>query len=174
MCKKKGGETKEYVPAIEKYKAAVISPDDPIKKGPYEDDQRQCRDCACLIIFLIFLIGIIAVAYLGFYYGDPDKIMYPFDANKRQCGRKYKINGKDYEDYKYLYFYNFIDDTIKLSENIFFTDSEHQMGVFCVKSCEPISQKGDNYIMDCIPVKSNVECKVTRKNFYDAIPSKFF
>ena len=97
-----------------KYKEKPLDPNDEVKNGPYEDDKRQCRDCFCCIFFIVFIIGIIVVSYLGLYKGHPELILYPYDSDQNQCGRG------DAKDYKYLYFNEFINDTVlsRFNKNI--------------------------------------------------------
>jgi len=49
--------------------------------------KRSCTDVICLLLFLCFLGGWAAVAFLGFRGGDIDKVIYPTDSQGNICGR---------------------------------------------------------------------------------------
>lgn len=175
MCGKDKQETNANGEIVEKdkyakYKEKPLDPNDEVKNGPYEDDKRQCRDCFCCIFFIVFIIGIIVVSYLGLYKGHPELILYPYDSDQNQCGRG------DAKDYKYLYFYKFIDDTYELKNTILGDDwMIHGM---CVKSCDPLKDDAGSKVMDCFTKEDSAthevppDCKVDEKNYYKAIEGK--
>jgi len=49
--------------------------------------KRSCTDVICLLLFLCFLGGWAAVAFLAFRGGDINKVIYPTDSQGNICGR---------------------------------------------------------------------------------------
>eukprot|EP00092_Neocalanus_flemingeri_P022536 GFUD01024438.1.p1 GENE.GFUD01024438.1~~GFUD01024438.1.p1 ORF type:complete len:770 (+),score=149.75 GFUD01024438.1:193-2502(+) len=49
--------------------------------------RRSCTDVLCLILFLVFLGGWGAVAFLGIQGGDISKVIYPTDSQGNICGK---------------------------------------------------------------------------------------
>ncbi|KAA6361629.1 MAG: hypothetical protein EZS28_042844 [Streblomastix strix] len=47
-----------------------------------------CRDLICLIIFSLGLIGMVVILILGFFKGDPRKLIYPLNSEGYYCGIK--------------------------------------------------------------------------------------
>ncbi|XP_067143838.1 choline transporter-like protein 2 isoform X3 [Centruroides vittatus] len=74
---------------------------DPNFHGPFE--KRSCTDIPCCLIFLIFIIGWIALAGFAFTQGDPDLLINPTDSEGNICGR-----GK-FENRPYLFFFNLLE-----------------------------------------------------------------
>ena len=60
---------------------------DPEFRGPMKN--RSCTDIFCLLLWLAFVGGWIAVAIYGFQNGDPQTLVYPSDSDGNVCG-----NGK--------------------------------------------------------------------------------
>ncbi|KAK0065696.1 choline transporter-like protein 2 [Biomphalaria pfeifferi] len=88
--------------------ASSSSNDTPLKKGYDPSRQgpkrkRSCTDVICCLIFIIFLGGLVVVAYFAFMYGDPQLLIYPRDSNGNLCGL-----GK-YENKKYLFFFDLVE-----------------------------------------------------------------
>ena len=100
MSEEKSGIKDPY----KKYKEFKWSNPDVFKNGPLSDENRKCRDILCCLLFIIFLIACVVVAVLGFRNGDPSLILYPYDEDGNECGRN------ETKDYKYLYFYNSIEN----------------------------------------------------------------
>lgn len=151
-------ESTQLKDPYEKYRNAKLSPEDDVRNGPYEDDKRECRDIFFCLFFIAFIIGVIIVAYLGLFYGNPNKVLYPYDEDAHQCGRD------DYKDYKYLYFYSYTED----AESIINPVANTHAHVICVKTCDYKEKSGENYIMDCKPTSKNHNCQVLNKDFYEA------
>lgn len=57
---------------------------DPSFQGPVQ--KRSCTDVICCIIFALAIIGMVAVASLGFIHGDPRRLVYPTDTRGNICG----------------------------------------------------------------------------------------
>lgn len=47
---------------------------------------RSCTDPLCCVIFLLFIITIVALGAYGFTEGDISKLTTPFDSEGNQCG----------------------------------------------------------------------------------------
>lgn len=70
---------------------------DPEFKGPIQ--HRSCTDVVCCIIFCAYMIGMVVVAAIGFYEGQPKRLLYPTDSDGKVCGI-------DVLDKQYLYFFD--------------------------------------------------------------------
>ncbi|VDI21944.1 Hypothetical predicted protein, partial [Mytilus galloprovincialis] len=53
-------------------------------KGPIEN--RSCTDIICCLLFLVFILGLIAVSILGFVWGNPNRLLHPTDSSGLICG----------------------------------------------------------------------------------------
>uniref|UniRef100_A0A8C3AQZ0 Choline transporter-like protein n=1 Tax=Cyclopterus lumpus TaxID=8103 RepID=A0A8C3AQZ0_CYCLU len=58
---------------------------DPNFKGPIQN--RGCTDIVCCILFIIAILGYIAVGILAWSQGDPRKVIYPTDSQGQFCGQ---------------------------------------------------------------------------------------
>ena len=54
---------------------------------PFQTKSRSCTDPAWLALYLLALLGWLAVALLGFIDGRPEQILYPTDSSGNICGR---------------------------------------------------------------------------------------
>ncbi|XP_063284008.1 choline transporter-like protein 5 isoform X4 [Pelobates fuscus] len=75
---------------------------DPKFKGPIGN--RHCTDILCCIIFVIVIIGYIALGIVAWIHGDPRKIVYPTDSYGQFCGQK----GTPNENKTYLMYFNIL------------------------------------------------------------------
>ncbi|PIK57291.1 putative choline transporter-like protein 2-like [Apostichopus japonicus] len=50
------------------------------------DIEQSCTDIICLILFILYFIGMIAVGIIAFTSGDPRRLVYPTDSNGTICG----------------------------------------------------------------------------------------
>jgi len=55
--------------------------------APGTDDGRSCTDIQCLLLFIVFWIGFIVIASIGFANGDPERLLYGTDYLGYVCGR---------------------------------------------------------------------------------------
>ena len=151
MSEEKSGVKDPY----KKYKEFKWSNPDVFKNGPLSDENRKCRDLLCCLLFIIFLIACVVVAVLGFKNGDPSLILYPYDEDGNECGRN------ETKDYKYLYFYNSIENFKNL-------DISGIINGICVKTCptDSLTESQQTYTLDCYPTKNNTNCIVTKQNYY--------
>uniref|UniRef100_A0A669BLI8 Choline transporter-like protein n=1 Tax=Oreochromis niloticus TaxID=8128 RepID=A0A669BLI8_ORENI len=58
---------------------------DPNFRGPIQN--RGCTDIVCCILFIIAILGYIAVGILAWSQGDPRKVIYPTDSRGQFCGQ---------------------------------------------------------------------------------------
>ncbi|XP_049621092.1 choline transporter-like protein 4 isoform X2 [Suncus etruscus] len=57
---------------------------DPSFRGPIRN--RSCTDVICCILFLVFILGYIAVGLVAWLYGDPRQVLYPRNSTGAYCG----------------------------------------------------------------------------------------
>ncbi|XP_067662582.1 choline transporter-like protein 2 [Haliotis asinina] len=57
---------------------------DPSRKGPIKN--RSCTDIICCLLFFIFIVGLIVVAYFAYAFGNPNALLYPQNSNGETCG----------------------------------------------------------------------------------------
>lgn len=57
---------------------------DPQFRGPVS--KRSCTDVICCLIFLIFIAGLVVVAYFAFKFANPSLLLYPMNSEKELCG----------------------------------------------------------------------------------------
>lgn len=70
-------------------------------KGPIE--KRSCTDIICCLLFLVFIVGLIAVSILGFVWGNPNRLLHPTDSNGLICGYDEAV-----KDRPYLVYFDFL------------------------------------------------------------------
>ncbi|XP_061169654.1 choline transporter-like protein 2 isoform X3 [Saccostrea echinata] len=56
------------------------------EKNPGPIKNRSCTDIICCLLFVIFIVGLVVVAYFAFKYGDPRLLVYPVNSNNEICG----------------------------------------------------------------------------------------
>ncbi|XP_047213576.1 choline transporter-like protein 2 isoform X1 [Girardinichthys multiradiatus] len=69
-------------------------------KGPIHN--RGCTDIICCILFIIAVLGYIAVGILAWSQGDPRKVIYPTDSRGQFCGQA----GTPLENKRLLFYFN--------------------------------------------------------------------
>ncbi|XP_004621349.2 choline transporter-like protein 4 isoform X2 [Sorex araneus] len=57
---------------------------DPSFRGPIKN--RSCTDVICCVLFLVFILGYIAVGLVAWLYGDPQQVLYPRNSTGYYCG----------------------------------------------------------------------------------------
>jgi hypothetical protein len=131
-----------------------------IKNGPVSDETRKCRDIFCCIFFIIFIAACIAVAVLGFHYGNPSYFLYVYDEDGNACGKD-----GEYKDYPYLYFYQVISNAKTLKP-------ENMINGICVRSCpeNDLTVGVDPLILDCKSTTNNPNCEISVENYYESKP----
>ncbi|XP_030630574.1 choline transporter-like protein 5-A [Chanos chanos] len=65
---------------------------DPTFRGPVAN--RSCTDVLCCVIFIILILGYIALGTVAWIHGDPRKVIYPTDSSGQFCGQKGTPNAK--------------------------------------------------------------------------------
>uniref|UniRef100_A0A669D5A6 Choline transporter-like protein n=1 Tax=Oreochromis niloticus TaxID=8128 RepID=A0A669D5A6_ORENI len=73
---------------------------DPNFRGPIQN--RGCTDIVCCILFIIAILGYIAVGILAWSQGDPRKVIYPTDSRGQFCGQV----GTPLEKKPFLFYFN--------------------------------------------------------------------
>ncbi|XP_035504018.2 choline transporter-like protein 5-B isoform X2 [Scophthalmus maximus] len=63
---------------------------DPNFRGPVH--KRSCTDVVCCVIFVIVILGYIALGTVAWIHGDPRKVVYPTDSHGQFCGQKNTAN----------------------------------------------------------------------------------
>ena len=120
------------------WKGEGININKDIARKPTEKN-RRCTDILCCIIFLAFLVGMLAAAIYGYVNGDPYKLIAPIDGAGNICGFD-----PGYVEYPKLY----IANIIKAAEN---PHEVFNWGV-CVKEC-PESSTDD---VECMTTPPNL------------------
>nr|XP_046247293.1 choline transporter-like protein 5-B isoform X2 [Scatophagus argus]XP_046247294.1 choline transporter-like protein 5-B isoform X2 [Scatophagus argus] len=59
---------------------------DPNFRGPVHN--RSCTDVVCCVIFIIVILGYIALGTVAWIHGDPRKVIYPTDSHGHFCGHQ--------------------------------------------------------------------------------------
>ncbi|XP_067341975.1 choline transporter-like protein 5-B isoform X2 [Channa argus] len=75
---------------------------DPNFKGPVH--KRNCTDVCCCVIFVIVVLGYIALGTTAWIQGDPRKLIYPTDSHGQLCGQKNTSNA----DKTILFYFNML------------------------------------------------------------------
>ncbi|KAM9762350.1 choline transporter-like protein 5-B isoform 2-T2 [Menidia menidia] len=63
---------------------------DPNFRGPVQ--KRSCTDVLCCVIFVIVILGYIALGTMAWIHGDPRKIVFPTDSQGHICGKQNSSN----------------------------------------------------------------------------------
>uniref|UniRef100_A0AAR2KG56 Choline transporter-like protein n=1 Tax=Pygocentrus nattereri TaxID=42514 RepID=A0AAR2KG56_PYGNA len=75
---------------------------DPNFKGPIQN--RGCTDIICCILFIIAIVGYVAVGILAWSQGDPRKVIYPTSSRGEFCGQV----GTPLENKPFLFYFNIL------------------------------------------------------------------
>ncbi|XP_054458253.1 choline transporter-like protein 5-B [Anoplopoma fimbria] len=59
---------------------------DPNFRGPVHN--RSCTDVVCCVIFIVVILGYIALGTVAWIHGDPRKVVYPTDSHGQFCGQQ--------------------------------------------------------------------------------------
>ncbi|XP_069050100.1 choline transporter-like protein 5-B isoform X2 [Lepisosteus oculatus] len=65
---------------------------DPTFRGPVH--KRYCTDVVCCVIFVVIILGYIALGTVAWIHGDPRKVVYPTDSYGQFCGQQGTPNTK--------------------------------------------------------------------------------
>eukprot|EP00106_Octopus_bimaculoides_P014400 XP_014781842.1 PREDICTED: choline transporter-like protein 1 [Octopus bimaculoides] len=111
--------------------------EDDKKKEEYVSDlsspvhNRGCTDIFCLVVFLLFWIGMIFIAAFSFTNGDGDRLLYGYDSFGNTCGKKnmpivnVSNSGRDMTTKTHVFFMNVANPAKSLS--------------ICVEKCPDVS-----------------------------------
>lgn len=98
---------------------------DPSFKGPILN--RSCTDILCCIIFMLALLGYIAVGVLAWSQGDPKKAIYPTNSHGKLCG----LAGTLLEEKPLVFYFNII----KCASPLMLLELQCPTTQICVKKC---------------------------------------
>jgi len=68
-----------------------------LETGPMQN--RRCTDILCIFVFLGFVAAAVFVGIYSVENGDPDRILTPYDADGRFCGKTPEV-----AEYPYLWY----------------------------------------------------------------------
>ncbi|XP_008413582.1 choline transporter-like protein 2 isoform X2 [Poecilia reticulata] len=94
-------------------------------KGPIQN--RSCTDIACCILFIIAILGYIAVGILAWSQGDPRKAIYPTDSRGDFCGQA----GTPLENKRKLFYFNIM----KCANPVVLLSFQCPTTQLCVEKC---------------------------------------
>jgi len=117
---------------------------DELANGPLEN--RSCRDVLCCLLFIAFMGGMIAVAAYGIHNGNPTLLARGYDYDGNMCGI-----AKGYEDYKYLYFANPVEN--------------HLTETLCLKTCPTGNSNSSSSTLQCKANSLTSDCAAKNDNF---------
>ncbi|XP_034567056.1 choline transporter-like protein 2 isoform X2 [Notolabrus celidotus] len=98
---------------------------DPTFKGPIQN--RGCTDIVCCILFIIAIVGYIAVGILAWSQGDPRKVIYPTDSRGQFCGQA----GTPLEKKPFLFYFNIM----KCASPMVLLEFQCPTTQMCVEKC---------------------------------------
>ncbi|XP_041633683.1 choline transporter-like protein 2 isoform X2 [Cheilinus undulatus] len=98
---------------------------DPTFKGPIQN--RGCTDIVCCILFIIAILGYIAVGILAWSQGDPRKVIYPTDSQGQFCGQA----GTPLENKRLLFYFNIM----KCASPMVLLEFQCPTTQMCVEKC---------------------------------------
>uniref|UniRef100_K3WN71 Choline transporter-like protein n=1 Tax=Globisporangium ultimum (strain ATCC 200006 / CBS 805.95 / DAOM BR144) TaxID=431595 RepID=K3WN71_GLOUD len=86
--------------------------------NPFKPDNRKCTDILFFLLFILFWVGMIIIAAVGYQNGEPKRLIYGTDWMGRTCGVKADASGSipayDLTDYKYLIYPRLGEDLLAL------------------------------------------------------------
>ncbi|XP_040917563.1 choline transporter-like protein 2 isoform X2 [Toxotes jaculatrix] len=98
---------------------------DPTFKGPIQN--RGCTDIVCCILFVLAILGYIAVGILAWSQGDPRKAIYPTDSRGQFCGQA----GTPLENKPLLFYFNIM----KCASPMVLLEFQCPTTQMCVEKC---------------------------------------
>ncbi|XP_026021643.1 choline transporter-like protein 2 isoform X2 [Astatotilapia calliptera] len=98
---------------------------DPSFRGPIQN--RGCTDIVCCILFIIAILGYIAVGILAWSQGDPRKVIYPTDSRGQFCGQA----GTPLEKKPFLFYFNIM----KCASPMVLLEFQCPTTQMCVEKC---------------------------------------
>ncbi|KAF5908149.1 choline transporter-like protein 2 isoform X1, partial [Clarias magur] len=98
---------------------------DPSFKGPIQN--RGCTDIICCILFILAIVGYVAVGILAWSQGDPRKVIYPTNSRGEFCGQA----GTPWENKPYLFYFNIM----KCASPVVLLEFQCPTTQICVANC---------------------------------------
>ncbi|XP_046893884.1 choline transporter-like protein 2 isoform X3 [Hypomesus transpacificus] len=98
---------------------------DPTFKGPIYN--RGCTDIICCILFIIAILGYVAVGILAWSQGDPRKVIYPTDSRGQFCGQV----GTPLDQKPFLFYFNIM----KCASPLVLLEFQCPTTQMCVEKC---------------------------------------
>uniref|UniRef100_A0A3P8WKZ6 Choline transporter-like protein n=1 Tax=Cynoglossus semilaevis TaxID=244447 RepID=A0A3P8WKZ6_CYNSE len=98
---------------------------DPTFKGPIQ--KRGCTDIVCCVLFMLAIVGYIAVGILAWSQGDPRKVIYPTDSRGQFCGQA----GTPLEHKPLLFYFNIM----KCASPMVLLEFQCPTTQMCVEKC---------------------------------------
>ncbi|XP_026997255.1 choline transporter-like protein 2 isoform X1 [Tachysurus fulvidraco] len=98
---------------------------DPSFKGPIHN--RGCTDIICCILFILAIVGYVAVGILAWSQGDPRKVIYPTNSRGEFCGQA----GTPLEKKPYLFYFNIL----KCASPVVLLEFQCPTTQICVDKC---------------------------------------
>lgn len=100
---------------------------------------RKCRDCFCCIFFLVFWIGMIAVAIVGILNGEPKRLLYGTDYNGTTCGTGAR------EDLQLTFYPRMSQDLLEQAMDPTLSPTDYSFYGVCVATCPVVGSYFCNY-----------------------------
>ncbi len=54
--------------------------------------ERRCTDLPCLVLYVLFLLGVVGIMLYGLQHGEPERLVYPTDYKGHLCGVGANVN----------------------------------------------------------------------------------
>ncbi|PKU40007.1 choline transporter-like protein 5 [Limosa lapponica baueri] len=88
---------------------------------------RHCTDTICCVIFIVVILGYIALGVVAWVHGDPRKVIYPTDSYGQFCGQKDTVN----ENKTILFYFNIL----KCASPVVLINLQCPTTQLCVSKC---------------------------------------
>ncbi|KAK1946620.1 Choline transporter-like protein 5 [Phytophthora citrophthora] len=139
----RGSQPKEADEAPDETRQASQPSGQVVGNNPFKPNDRGCTDILCLLLFVVFWIGMIIIAGVGYKHGKPQRLIYGTDWMGRTCGAQAdktdNVPAYDFTDYKYMIYPRLSEDLLTLgitdSKQLMKTSTLKKLFGVCVKSC---------------------------------------
>jgi hypothetical protein len=109
-------------------------------KGMVEEDQRECRDGFCCLIFTLFTFACIGISGYALATGKPEMMLTKYDSDGNMCGKPDQTASsnsnpkvkRDFSEYKLKYWTNL--ESVADTTNAASSNPKYAWAV-CVKAC---------------------------------------
>uniref|UniRef100_H3H5C2 Choline transporter-like protein n=1 Tax=Phytophthora ramorum TaxID=164328 RepID=H3H5C2_PHYRM len=146
---------------------------EPTSTNPFKPNNRKCTDVLCLLFFVVFWIGMIIIAGVGYQHGKPQRLIYGTDWMGRTCGAQADktdtVPAYDFTAYKYMIYPRLSEDLMALSasgmsaKQLARPSTLRKLFGVCVPSCPVLSDTGNDvyvhayldYTMHMAPVNED-------------------